>query len=98
MFLWSPLKAMRRIVEEACTKHGFTVESFTHTREFILRKEYPDKSHPISLERVRVVVKSDGVYLWHYRVVYGCLMLVNELAINERKTLQRVLDTLRPVY
>lgn len=98
MFIWSPLKALQRIVDEACTRQGFIVESFTHRREFHLRKEYQDPANPISQERIRIVVKMDGVYLWHYRTVYGYLMLVNELAINEKKTLHQVLETLRPVY
>lgn len=97
MFIWSPLKALQRIVEEACTRQGFIVESYTHRREFNLRKEYADASNPISTERIRIVVKIDGVYLWHYRTIYGCSMLVNELAVNERKTLSEVLHSLQPI-
>ena len=95
MLILSPARALQRIVNEACVHHGFIVESFTHRREFNLRKENQDPSNPISKERIRIVVKMDGLYFWHYRTVYGYRMLVNELAIIEKKTLQEVLATLR---
>lgn len=95
MLIWSPVRALQRIVDEACLYQGFSVESFTHRREFNLHKENHDPSNPISRERIRVVVKMDGLYFWHYRTVYGYRMLVNELAIIEKKTLQEVLATLR---
>lgn len=95
MLIWSPVRALQRIVDEVCLYQGFSVESFTHRREFNLHKENQDPSNPISRERIRVVVKMDGLYFWHYRTVYGYRMLVNELAIIEKKTLQEVLATLR---